>query len=106
MFELQGGQMTDDRSLHAELAREFGFPDYYGHNWDAFNDSWAEIEPALPSPAAILWHEADATAAAALKPYTEAVVVLLDAFEAVRRRKPAKQLELFLFGDGEQFPRP
>jgi hypothetical protein len=49
---------------------------------------------------------ADATAAAALKPYSEAVVVLLDAFEAARRRKPAKQLELFLFGDGEQFARP
>jgi RNAse (barnase) inhibitor barstar len=81
-FDLQGSQMTDDRSLHEELAREFGFPDYYGHNWDGFNDSWAEIEPALPSPAATLWHEADSTAAAALKPYSEAVVLVRDVASA------------------------
>jgi hypothetical protein len=57
MFELQDGQMNEGRSLYAALAREFAFPDYYGHKWDAFNDSWAEIDPDLPSPAAVLWHE-------------------------------------------------
>jgi RNAse (barnase) inhibitor barstar len=104
LFELQGKQMTDAHSLHAELSREFGFPDYYGHNWDAFNDSWGDVEPSLPSPAAILWHHADVAAAAGLQLYSECISMLTRASEEMSAR--SKQMVLFLFGDGEQFPRP
>jgi RNAse (barnase) inhibitor barstar len=106
LFELDGRQMSDAHSLHAELAREFGFPDYYGHNWDAFNDSFGDIEPSLPSPAAILWHHADVAAAGALKPYAECIHMLMRASEGMSAASEPKQLDLFLFGDGKQFPRP
>lgn len=33
-----GRAMTSNFHAHAELHTAFGFPDWCGHNWDAFND--------------------------------------------------------------------
>jgi ribonuclease inhibitor len=34
------------RQLHERLAQAFGFPDYYGQNWDAFDECIRDV--ALP----------------------------------------------------------
>lgn len=52
LITLDGTGMTDAASFHAEVKRVFGFPGYYGSNWDAFNDCLGEVQ--LPHPTAIL----------------------------------------------------
>jgi len=45
-IDLSGVQAS--RELHELLARSIGFPDYYGRNWDAFNECIADPEIDLP----------------------------------------------------------
>jgi RNAse (barnase) inhibitor barstar len=52
MFTRQAGVLEIDVSavrsgeaLHALLSRAFEFPDYYGANWDAFNDCISSVPP-------------------------------------------------------------
>ena len=40
------GSVTTRQELHALLAEAFHFPDYYGHNWDAFDECIRDV--ALP----------------------------------------------------------
>src|SRR5687767_5327855 len=41
-IQLDGRVVTSDSAAHAELARAFTFPDYYGQNWDAFSDCFRD----------------------------------------------------------------
>jgi RNAse (barnase) inhibitor barstar len=102
LFTLAGAGLADAPSLHAQLARTFEFPNYYGANWDAFNECFDD--PALPHPSALLWRGADALAQSDLKAFAEAIAVLTQAADAVGR--DARQFELFLLGSGNGFRRP
>jgi RNAse (barnase) inhibitor barstar len=106
VLELQGSGMATEHELHAELARVFRFPDYYGHNWDAFNECWGEVVHTLPSHVAILWHRADLVAEHLLQPYSETVAMLVECGRFMERNDPPKQLSIFICGEGEQFPSP
>ncbi len=45
---LDASHMTDRQTTHEYIADQFQFPDYYGHNLDAFHDMLTEIfEPTL-----------------------------------------------------------
>ena len=35
---INAGHWADERAMHRDLAARLHFPDYYGHNLDAFND--------------------------------------------------------------------
>ncbi|MFC5911703.1 barstar family protein [Streptacidiphilus monticola] len=63
------GLVEDERQLHELLARELGFPSFYGRNWDAFWDAvtglveipshlrcvgWAHLVESVPRGAARL----------------------------------------------------
>jgi RNAse (barnase) inhibitor barstar len=37
------GTATTREELHATLADALGFPDYYGHNWDAFDECIRDV---------------------------------------------------------------
>jgi hypothetical protein len=41
-----------------EWARVLGFPDYYGKNWDAFNECFREAAISPPSPTVLLVDDA------------------------------------------------
>jgi hypothetical protein len=43
VVSVDGTAMMDAPSFHAEAKRAFGFPDFYGSNWDAFNDCLSEL---------------------------------------------------------------
>ena len=45
-----------DRQLHAQLKSKFGFPDYYGANWDAFWDC-ISVDVEMPDRITILGTE-------------------------------------------------
>lgn len=38
MTEVRGNRCRTTRDLFAEWAVALGFPDHFGHNWDAFED--------------------------------------------------------------------
>jgi ribonuclease inhibitor len=38
------GAVTSRRELHRLLAEAFRFPDYYGHNWDAFDECIRDVD--------------------------------------------------------------
>ena len=40
------GSVTSREELHALLAEKFGFPDYCGMNWDAFDECIRDFVPA------------------------------------------------------------
>lgn len=40
------GSVTSREELYALLAEAFGFPDYYGMNWDAFDECIGDFVPA------------------------------------------------------------
>jgi RNAse (barnase) inhibitor barstar len=42
-FHLDGHQIQDKRSFLQSSATAINFPSYFGHNWDAFNDSINDI---------------------------------------------------------------
>ncbi len=108
---LDGSEMRDAASFHAEAKKAFAFPDYYGNNWDAFNECFGEIH--FPNPTAILWREVETLARADLKTFAEAVaqfIRLRDAFaradaEAVEASEPI-QIELIIVGRGPGFRHP
>jgi RNAse (barnase) inhibitor barstar len=47
VLKIDVGQVTTRQELHSLLAEAFHFPDYYGHNWDAFDECICDVE--LPS---------------------------------------------------------
>lgn len=52
-------QASTARELHALLAEQLSFPNYYGHNWDAFWDCVTDPEQSkLPNPLHIVGFEA------------------------------------------------
>ena len=111
IIRLPGEDMADARSFHAQAKHAFAFPDYYGHNWDAFDECFGET--GFFSPTAIVWTAAERLAASDIKTFAEAVVQFTrfrDAFarpdhdyvEAPR----STQVELVLIGRGAAFRRP
>jgi RNAse (barnase) inhibitor barstar len=99
---IEGDAVVDAQSLHAEVARAFELPEYYGANWDAFYDCFGDSQ--LPQRSAVLWRDAERLAGSDLKAFSEAVAVLHHTAEIVGRG--GRQLELFLLGTGSSFRRP
>jgi ribonuclease inhibitor len=46
-LEIDVTRVDTQAQLHELLAEKLGFPDYYGGNWDAFNDCVRDIEGPL-----------------------------------------------------------
>lgn len=47
-FILDASYMTDKQSAHEYIAKQFSFPEYYGHNLDALHDMLTDIfEPTI-----------------------------------------------------------
>ena len=48
MVEIDVSAIEDPERLHELLSAKLNFPDYYGHNWDAFDECIADPEIELP----------------------------------------------------------
>ena len=81
--------------LHRELAGTFDFPDYYGGNWDTFNDCFDD--PPLPPRSALLWRGAQRLATNDPMAFAEAIAVVRSGIDELSADE--RQLELFLLGD-------
>jgi RNAse (barnase) inhibitor barstar len=109
-LDLDGAAVVDRASAHAQLARLFDFPDWYGGNWDAFHDcfhGWVSDHDG--ERVALVWHDLDVSARQAPATTTEVGWALLD--EAFEHRwstegRPTVWLEVFALGSGPDFDRP
>jgi RNAse (barnase) inhibitor barstar len=43
-LKIDVGSVTTREELHSLVAEAFGFPDYYGQNWDAFEECIRDVE--------------------------------------------------------------
>jgi len=109
--ELDGRRMTSRLDAHAELARAFDFPDYYGKNWDAFNDCMRDVVHDHDGTRfAVLWRHVEAAASAAPATTVEVGWALLEtasgAMPTLRDDDPSRiALDVFCIGDGADFDR-
>jgi RNAse (barnase) inhibitor barstar len=99
----RGTSMTTSAGFWAEIKTAFGFPEYFGANWDAFNDSFGDL--VLPDRTAVLWRDADVCAESDLRLFAEGVAVLTRTADAVGATD-AKQIVLILTGHGSSFASP
>lgn len=111
VLELEGAAITSRQTAHEELALVFGFPDYYGKNWDAFNDVMGDY--ALDHDGervAVVWRDVAASAQQAPATTAEVGWALIDmAFRLMPRidsDDPWDQLSIFATGTGDDFDRP
>ncbi len=111
-IQLDGRRMTSRQAAHDELALAFGFPDYYGHNWDAFNDCMGDfVEEHDGELFAVVWDAMDQAADAAPATAAEVCWALLESASSVMpSMAPGTfwriSIDIFAVGDGPDFDRP
>ena len=111
-IDLDGRQMTSRDAAHAELGRAFGFPSYYGKNWDSFNSLSREfVEDHDGELIALVWRDVDVAAAAAPVTTTEVGWAMLDLASTyqpslVTERHWQIWMDVFVTGDGGDFDHP
>ena len=88
---LDGAAVVDKASFLDECARGYGFPAYFGHNWDALADCLTDLQ-WLPPPESgtgggilTVLEDSDTFARADLDAYSIALEVWEEAAEAWRR---------------------
>lgn len=97
---LDGADMADELGFWVQVREAFDFPDYFGSNWDAFNDSFGDYE--LPKRLAVVWRHSDVFASRNLKVFGEAVAILHETFSALQ----GSQAIVVLTGRGPEFKLP
>ncbi len=111
-IDLDGRLMTSRAAAHRAIGTAFGFPDWYGNSWDAFDDCLGgfvvENDGGL---FAVVWHHVDAMANAAPATTTEVGwALLLAAFGEMPSLPPSVpariDLDVFVLGAGDDFDRP
>jgi RNAse (barnase) inhibitor barstar len=101
-FLLDGADIHDKEQFLNRAAAVLSFPDYFGNNWDAFEDcltdmSWHETGGFL-----IVFDRFEAFARHAPDQFKMALEILRDSVEFWRERK--RPFFVLLRGHGEQLP--
>ena len=103
---LDGNAITNEAEFFASVAHALKFPTYFGHNWDAFHDSFAEIRRTHDRPLALLWRDATTLLANNWPTLFRATHEILSAASASPEGDAVCQVELVLLGAGPLFARP
>lgn len=82
LIRLDGSTMIDEPAFWLQIKTGFRFPDYQGSNWDAFNDSFGDLD--LPPRLVVVWRNADAFAERNLKLFAEAAAILVESFRPLQ----------------------
>ncbi|NLG23379.1 MAG: barstar family protein [Actinomycetales bacterium] len=110
--ELDGREMTSRPAAHRHIGRAFGFPDWYGAGWDAFNDCIGQyVVDHDGERVAVIWRHLDVAARAAPATVAEVGWGLLEVqIGDMPAQNPANttriELAVFAVGDGPDFDRP
>jgi len=79
---VHGKKCSTPAGLFTEFARAFGFPDYFGHNWDAMEECLADLEWLPAKGYVLLLTDAQAVLADDEDEYETLLEILSDAGEA------------------------
>jgi hypothetical protein len=107
---LDGSLVRTERQLLNELGKVLVFPEYYGVNWDAFNECFRDFAHSREGATALVWRRSDVMATENLPEFVRAVHLMLeemsDAGTLDRHRQPERspvQVELFVTGTGPAY---
>lgn len=104
IIDLVGRGIRDESTFFKEAKRAFGFPAYFGYNWDAFGDSFGALSLGRERSLAVLWVDAHLTVASDLRFFIEAVHYLLSNTTGQKVRAVDQlQVTVFFLGHGELF---
>jgi RNAse (barnase) inhibitor barstar len=103
---LEGNAITNEAAFFANVAHALKFPAYFGHNWDAFHDSFAEIRRTRDRPLVLIWRDATTLLANSWPTLFRATHEILSAASASPEGGAVCQVELILLGADHRFARP
>jgi len=101
-FFLDGAEIADKEEFLNHASAVLSFPDYFGNNWDAFEDCLTDMSWHKTDGYLILYDNFEAFAKHAPDQFKTALEILRDSIEFWRERK--KPLFVLLRGHGEQLP--
>lgn len=110
--ELDGSRMTSRAQAHRCIGDAFGFPEWYGAGWDAFNDCFGQfVADHAGERVAVIWRHLDLAARSAPATVAEVGWGLI---ECQVGHTPTYQvgdgtgveLVVFAVGEGPDFDRP
>lgn len=102
VFVIEGRVVRDESTLFNHIASVFGFPAYFGKNWDAFHDCFGDLCYARHQPIAILWRDSDVTCEQARREFYSAIVVFQETARGSQKGPEPLQIELFWLGDASR----
>jgi RNAse (barnase) inhibitor barstar len=109
---LDGREMTSRPEAHSELHLAFGFPDWCGKNWDAFDDCFDDfVQEHDGARIAVLWRHLDVAAREAPATTAEVGWALLESQfghmpNLAAEGRSSVTLDIFVIGEGPDFDRP
>lgn len=99
-YVLDARTVRDKGSFLDACARAFGFPDWFGHNWDALEEALTDLaDSAAGAPASIILYEGWAAFASAEPEQWRTALSILRA-TVERWRERSAPLYVLLRGDG------
>ena len=110
--ELDGARMTSRLDAHNALSDAFHFPNYYGRNWDAFNDCFGDyVADHAGALIAVVWRDIEVAARTAPATTAEVGWALLNYADAYQPSLdpaggPSIWMHVFAVGAGHDFDRP
>lgn len=84
IYRIMGRRIANKPAFLAESARSLHFPEYFGHNWDAFEESLNDLAYDTAERTLVLFDHAGRFAAAEPEEFATALDILRSAVEARR----------------------
>ena len=100
-FHLNGERIASKRSFLNACARAMSFPSYFGHNWDALEDSLRDLS-WIPAQGHVLLYDHAARFATGEPDQWPIALDILRSAVAARREMGIPPLYVFLRGAGRQ----
>ncbi|GAA0382870.1 hypothetical protein GCM10009530_37060 [Microbispora corallina] len=106
LCELDGRLISSQEDLLEEVGKALEFPDYYGRNWDAFNDCVRDLPEWGKPKVAVVWHDSDLLLRRNVHDFVRSVTLMHRIAESAsaipfESGDPHLQLEIFYSGEWE-----
>ena len=106
IYTIDGNSISSEQDFFRISKSVFGFPDYCGLNWDAFQECMGEFDAHGSRRFAVIWRNAHICARRNLYGFCRILHELLNlqtAFRIDPDDEGIEQFEVFFMGSGESF---